>query len=189
VDHCLIDGAKTLISNGQNADYIIVVDGPERKPCQGMSLVVVEPTLPVRRKGFAVRTPQDRHERAGHVRVVLRWRSRADRQLLGEVEAGLCPIDDAARLGAAANCDHRRDQHRRSRQNDDRYTKERKAFRQMLLEFQIPSSSLPNAPTIATVARTFIDQMIVRLLAGELDAATAAMAKLWINRATMPGHR
>ena len=33
----------------------------------------------------------------------------------------------------------------------------------------------------AVVARTFVDALMVRLLAGKLDASVAAMAKLWVT--------
>ena len=59
------------------------------------------------------------------------------------------------------------------------YARERKAFGKRLIEFQNTEFVLADARTQATVARTLVDALMVRLLAGELDAATAAMAKLW----------
>jgi len=184
-DHFLIDGAKTFISNGQNADYIIVVarSGTEAG-AKGMSLVVVEADAPGQAQGFCRgrnlhkigMSAQDTSELFfDGVRVPIG-------NLLGEVEGqgfaqlmmqlawerlqiaitGVINIEEAVRMTTA-------------------YTKERKAFGKSLLEFQNTQFKLAECATIATVARTFIDQMIVRLLAGELDAATAAMAKLWIT--------
>ena len=59
------------------------------------------------------------------------------------------------------------------------YVKERRAFGQPLFAFQNTQFKLAECATTATVARTFVDQLIVRLLDGTLDADTAAMAKWW----------
>jgi len=59
------------------------------------------------------------------------------------------------------------------------YVRERKAFGKPLMDFQNTQFVLADARTEATVARTLVDALMVRLLAGDLDPATAAMAKLW----------
>ena len=184
-DHFLVDGAKTFISNGQNADYIIVVarTGTEAG-AKSMSLIVVEADDAGQAQGFSRgrnlhkigMSAQDTSELFfDGVRVPAG-------NLLGEVEGqgftqlmvqlawerlqlaitAAVSIEEAVRMTTA-------------------YTKERKAFGKSLFEFQNTQFKLAECATIATVARTFIDQMIVRLLDGELDAATAAMAKLWTS--------
>lgn len=59
------------------------------------------------------------------------------------------------------------------------YTRERKAFGQSVFEFQNTRFKLAEAHTATRVARVFLDDCIVKLAAGELDAETAAMAKWW----------
>ena len=59
------------------------------------------------------------------------------------------------------------------------YVRDRRVFGKRLIDFQNTEFVLADAKTQATVARTLVDSLMVRLLAGELDAATAAMAKLW----------
>jgi alkylation response protein AidB-like acyl-CoA dehydrogenase len=59
------------------------------------------------------------------------------------------------------------------------YARERTAFGQELLQFQNTRFVLAECATLARVARTFLDDCIVRHAAGELDPATASMAKYW----------
>ena len=59
------------------------------------------------------------------------------------------------------------------------YVKEREVFGKRLIEFQNTRMVLAEAKTAASVTRTFIETCIDRLIAGTLDAETAAMAKWW----------
>ena len=61
------------------------------------------------------------------------------------------------------------------------YTRNRKAFGQTLFEMQNTRHRLAEVKTIAHVARVFIDDCIQKVVAGELDASTASMAKWWIS--------
>jgi acyl-CoA dehydrogenase len=62
------------------------------------------------------------------------------------------------------------------------YTKERKAFGKALIEFQNTAFTLAERKTEATVARVFLDYCIGRMVAGDLDAVTASMAKWWCSQ-------
>ena len=59
------------------------------------------------------------------------------------------------------------------------YTKERKAFGQPLIDFQNTAFKLAERKTEAMIARVFVDWCVERLIAGDLDAVTASMAKWW----------
>ena len=48
-----------------------------------------------------------------------------------------------------------------------------------MLDFQNTKFKLAEAKTEALIARTFVDQCLVKHVNGELDAATASMAKYW----------
>ena len=61
------------------------------------------------------------------------------------------------------------------------YVRDRKAFGQRLLDFQNTQFRLAECKTEAMVARSFIDQCIADHVRGELDAAGASMAKLWVT--------
>src|SRR3546814_137712 len=59
------------------------------------------------------------------------------------------------------------------------YVKQRKAFGKSIMDFQNTQFKLAECKTQATIARAFFDGLMVQMLAGELDATTAAMAKWW----------
>ena len=59
------------------------------------------------------------------------------------------------------------------------YVKERKAFGQRVMDFQNTRFVLAELATKLRVTRAFVDECVVKHLAGELDAATASMAKWW----------
>ena len=63
------------------------------------------------------------------------------------------------------------------------YVKERKAFGQRIMDFQNTRFTLAEAKTKLEVTRAFIDQCIDKVVKGELDAATASMAKWWGSQA------
>ncbi len=61
------------------------------------------------------------------------------------------------------------------------YTKERKAFKKPLMEFQNTKFKLAEIATEAKISRVFIDYCIGELNAGTLDNETASMAKWWCS--------
>lgn len=61
------------------------------------------------------------------------------------------------------------------------YVRERKAFGEPLMAFQNTQFKLAECKTEAVIARTFVDSCIVSYMRGELDAATASMAKYWVS--------
>jgi acyl-CoA dehydrogenase len=61
------------------------------------------------------------------------------------------------------------------------YVKTRKAFGKALIEFQNTQFELAECKTEASIARVFFDHCVERHLRGELDTATASMAKYWLT--------
>ena len=61
------------------------------------------------------------------------------------------------------------------------YTKDRDAFGKPLFALQNTKFELAECATLAKVGRTFLDDCITKHLAGELDGATASMAKYWLT--------
>jgi acyl-CoA dehydrogenase len=59
------------------------------------------------------------------------------------------------------------------------YVRERKAFGKIIADYQNTKFKLAEIATEIRVSRAFIDQCVTGLVAGTLDASTAAMAKLW----------
>jgi acyl-CoA dehydrogenase len=62
------------------------------------------------------------------------------------------------------------------------YTKERTAFGKRLFDQQNTAFKLAERKTEAVIAKIFVDHCIERLVAGELDAVTASMAKWWCSQ-------
>ncbi len=61
------------------------------------------------------------------------------------------------------------------------YVKERKAFGQPIIDFQNTQFKLAGLKAEATAAKVFTDYCVAQLLEGKLDATTAAMAKLLVT--------
>ena len=61
------------------------------------------------------------------------------------------------------------------------YVREREAFGRPIADFQNTRFKLAEVATQIMAGRAFIDRCVERLLEGTLDAATAAMAKLWAS--------
>ncbi len=59
------------------------------------------------------------------------------------------------------------------------YVRERQAFGQPIANFQNTKFTLAEVATQLTVGRAFIDRCVEQIVLGQLDTATASMAKLW----------
>ena len=69
------------------------------------------------------------------------------------------------------------------------YVKERKAFGKPIIDFQNTRFKLAELKTKALVARVFVDDCVAKHLKGELDVATAAMAKYLHHRPAVRADR
>jgi len=177
-----IDGSKTFITNGGTANFVVVV--VKTDPAQGskgISLVCVETDDA---EGFrrgrvlekigqkandtaelffdGVRVPADNligaEEGSGFVQLM----QQLPQERLIIALQGMAVIERALEATIA-------------------YVKERKAFGKKLIEFQNTQFKLAECKTEATVAKVFCNHCTERLLAGELDAFTASMAKFWVT--------
>src|SRR5438132_1608290 len=63
------------------------------------------------------------------------------------------------------------------------YVRQRQAFGRRVADFQNTRFKLAEVATQIAVGRAFIDRCVEQLVEGALDAATAAMAKLWASEA------
>jgi alkylation response protein AidB-like acyl-CoA dehydrogenase len=177
-DHYVVDGTKTFITNGINADLIITAvktDPSERH--RGISLVVLERGM----EGFARgrnleklgQHAQDTAELSfADVRVPLE-------NLLGEEGKGfgyLVANLPQERLSIAASAVAAAEA---ALGWTLEYVRERKAFGQPLGSFQNSRFTLAELATETEIARVFVDRCARALDAGELTAEDAAMAKWW----------
>jgi alkylation response protein AidB-like acyl-CoA dehydrogenase len=177
-DHYLVNGAKTFITNGINADLVIVaVKTDPSARHRGISLVVVERGMEGFQRGRKLEKvgqhAQDTAELAfDEVRVprsnLLGEEGEGFRYLVSNLAQERLSIAVSAAAAAEAALAWTLD-----------YARERRAFGQAIGSFQSSRFTLAEVRTEVEVARSFIDRCVLALNAGELSAEDAAMAKWW----------
>ena len=174
----IINGSKTYITNGQNADLIIVVAKTEPdKGAKGTSLILVD--APV--EGFVRGRNLDKVGQHSadtselffqDVRVPLT-------NVLGEENMGFIYLMSQLpqeRLSIAVSA-----QASAQRAFDEavNFTRERTAFGKKVIEFQNTKFQLAGLKTKLQVGWAHLDWCITRHIAGQLTTAEASGAKLW----------
>jgi acyl-CoA dehydrogenase len=178
-DHYLLNGSKTYISNGINADLVIVAARTDPNSSHGLSLFVVEAGMEGFERGRNLKKmglkSQDTAELFfNNVKV-------PKDNLLGEFNRGFYHLMHflaeerllgAVQYVAAADAAfaHTLD-----------YVSERKAFGQRVADFQNTRFKLADMRTEIDVAQAFVDQCVMEHNEGELTADTAAKAKLFCS--------
>src|SRR5688572_13721794 len=177
-DHYVLNGQKTFISNGILADLVIVVarTDPEAGH-KGISLLVVERGMEGFERGRNLdKVGQHAQDTAelffDHVRVPAA-------NLLGEEGSGFVQLMTnlsqerlSMSVSAATACE-------RVLGLTLDYAKERTAFGRPIGRFQHNRFVIAEMATEARIARVFVDDCIAKHVRGELDTATASMAKWW----------
>ena len=177
-DHYVLNGSKTFISNGILSDLVIVVarTNPEAGH-QGISLLVVERGMAGFERGRKLEKmglhAQDTAELSFDNVIVPKT------NLLGEEGSGFISLMvnlpqeriSIAAIAVAA-IEHVLDMCLA-------YAKEREAFGRPIGKFQNTRFVLAEMATEAHIARVFINDCVLKLNAGEVDTALAAMAKWW----------
>jgi len=178
-DEYVINGAKTYISNGQLCDLVIVVAKTDPgKGAKGISLIVVETDTPGFQRGHNLKKMGQQAADTSEMFFSDCRVPAANR--LGEAEGtGFVQLmtqlpQERLNIAQAAVVDMER-----ALAITIDFVKERRAFGQRVLDFQNTKFKLAECKTEALVARTFVDQCVIKHLDGELDAATASMAKYW----------
>ena len=181
-DEFVVNGQKTFITNGQTADLIIVVARTGGPGAKGLSLIVVETE---RNDGFRRGRNLDKIGLHASDTSELFFEDAVappENLLGGEEGRGFAQLMQhlpqerliIAICAVAA-------MERAIKLTVD-YTKERKAFGQPIIDFQNTAFKLAERKTEAMIARVFVDWCVGRLVAGDLDAVTASMAKWWCTQ-------
>jgi alkylation response protein AidB-like acyl-CoA dehydrogenase len=177
-DHYVLDGAKTFITNGINADLVITAvktDPTERH--RGISLLVVERGMEGFERGRNLEKlgqhGQDTAELSFsnvHVPVanLLGEEGEGFRYLVSNLPQERLSIAASAVAAAEAALGWTLE-----------YVRERHAFGQPIGSFQASRFTLAELRTETEIARAYIDSCAQALDAGELTAEDAAMAKWW----------
>ncbi|MCH8860914.1 MAG: acyl-CoA dehydrogenase family protein [Proteobacteria bacterium] len=179
-NHYVLNGQKTFITNGQNADLIIVVakTNPE-EGAHGVSLILVESN----REGFTRGRNLKKIGQKGSdtselffsdVRVPLT-------NCLGEENQGFVYLMQqlpqerlAIAIGAVASSQKAFD-------ITVDYVKERKAFGRPIFGFQNTRFKLAEMRAELAVGWAYVDQCLEQHLEKKLDVEGAAIAKLWLT--------
>ena len=177
-DDYVINGSKTYISNGQHCDLVIVVAKTDpTQGAKGISLIVVEANTPGFQRG---RNLKKMGQAAADTSELFFADCRVPvGNCLGDEGKGFVQLmqqlpQERLNIAQAAVVE----MERAIAMTID-FVKQRKAFGQRVMDFQNTKFKLAECKTEAFIARTFVDQCLVRHMAGELDASTASMAKYW----------
>ncbi len=178
----VINGAKTFITNGQNANIVIVACKTDPTlGAKGISLLVVETD---KAEGFARGRNLEKigRDMADTSELFFNDVLVPEENLLGGAEGrGFYQLMEKLpqeRQIIAVQC-MAAIEYALSVTLD--YVKNRKAFGKPILEFQNTQFKLAEAKTNATIAQVFVDHCSKQLLDGKLDSATASMAKYWVS--------
>jgi acyl-CoA dehydrogenase len=177
-----INGSKTFITNGQNANLIIVVTKTDpSQGAKGTSLVVVE-TDEV--DGFTRGRNLDKIGAKANDTSELFFNDVKvpTANLLGSAEGmGFVQLmqqlpQERLQIGGAAIA-----MVERALALTLDYVRDRKAFGKAVLEFQNTQFRLAEMKTEAVVGRVFYNDCVARHLEGRLTPELASMAKLWLT--------
>jgi len=180
-DEYVINGSKTFITNGQQADIVVLVckTNPD-EGAAGISLVLVEADREGFRKGNILnkigQKGQDTSELFFddvHVpasNLLGTQEGQGFYQLMQQLPQERLIIGQACVAGMEVVFEETL-----------RYTKEREAFGRPVFGFQNTKFKLAEVHTETTIARIFVDDCIEKHVKGELDIPTVAMAKWWTS--------
>jgi acyl-CoA dehydrogenase len=176
-DHYIVNGAKTYISNGQNAELLITAVRTGEEGARGISMLLIDASLEGVSRGRNLdkigQWSADTSELFfSDVRVPVE-------RLLGEAGKGFTYMMTQLpqeRLSIAISS-----QATAQRAFDEavRFTKDRAAFGGTVFDFQNTRFTLADLATRLQVGWAHIDWAVQRLIAGRLTAAEASAAKLW----------
>jgi long-chain-acyl-CoA dehydrogenase len=182
-DHYVLSGAKTFITNGQNANLVCVVcrTGDAGSGAKGISLLFVETAqAPGFRRGRQLDKvglkAQDTSElffddvRVPAANLLGMQEGQGFFQLMQELPQERLIIAVSG-IGAME----------RALEETLAYVKQRKAFGKSVWDFQNTRFKLAEVQATVLAARAFVDACMVAHLKGELDAARAALAKAWVS--------
>jgi alkylation response protein AidB-like acyl-CoA dehydrogenase len=176
-DSYVLNGSKTFITNGINAELVIVVARTSDDPHAGLTLLVVETGMDGFERGRNLDKmglhAQDTAELFfGDVEVPVENRLGAEGSGFMQLVANLPQERLSIAVGAVAAAEAALDL-------TVAYARERSAFGRPISRFQHNRFQLAEARTEVDIARVFVDRLIEDHVVGELTIEQAAEAKWW----------
>ncbi|MEM7689834.1 MAG: acyl-CoA dehydrogenase family protein [Pseudomonadota bacterium] len=177
-----LNGSKTWISNGQTADFIVVVAKTDpSEGAKGISLMLLETEgadgfqrgKKIDKVGLDAQDTSELFFDNVFVpgdNVLGGQEGKGFYQLMGELPQERLVIAMGAMTGIEKALEVTVD-----------YVKNRKAFGKTIWDFQNTQFVLADLKARGTAARVFVNDCIAKLLDGKLDVATASMAKYWVT--------
>jgi acyl-CoA dehydrogenase len=177
-----LNGAKTFISSGQLANFVVVVAKTDPKErAKGISLLCLETdgAEGFRRGKKLDKVGMDAADTSELFfddvfvpadNLLGGQEGRGFYQLMGELPQERLVIA----VGAMATIEKALD-------TTVDYVKQRKAFGQTIWDFQNTQFVLADLKARGTAAKVFLNDCIAKLLRGELDVTTASIAKYWLT--------
>ena len=177
-DDYVVNGSKTFITNGINADLVItaVKTDPGQRH-SGVSLLVLERGMPGFERGrnldkIGLHSQDTAELFFTDVRVPVANRLGGEGEGFKLLMRNLAQERLSIAVAAVAAA-------RAALGWTLAYTQERKAFGQELIKLQNTRFTLAEIATEVEIGQAFVDRCVEQLVAGELTAETAAMAKWW----------
>ena len=174
----ILSGSKTFITNGQNANLVLVVAKTDNtKKAKGISIVLCEDHRKGFQKGKNLKKigmqAQDTSELFFHdvelpLENILGQSGQGFGQLMDELPQERLSIAVTAVAAAEAALNW-----------TISYTKERAAFDTKIINFQNTKFTLAKLKSELSVARTYIDRCILEHINNNFSAEDGAIAKLW----------
>jgi len=181
-DGYVLNGSKTFISNGQNANLILVCAKTDpSEGAKGVSIMLVETE------------GADGFERGRNLEKIGQHAADTSELFFNDVQLGPDAVLGDKEGQGFFQLMQKLPQERhiigvqgmatieRAIHVTVDYVKQRKAFGKTIWDFQNTQFKLAECKTEATVAKVFVDNCTELLLKGELDSATASMSKYWVS--------
>ncbi|WP_207345097.1 acyl-CoA dehydrogenase family protein [Arthrobacter sp. E3] len=179
-DSYVVNGSKTFISNGTHCDLVIIAARTsEEAGGKGMSLIIAETNGLAGFERGRVLEKIGMHGQDTRELAFVDMRVPAGNVLGGVEGLGFIQLMQqlpqerlAIAVGAAAECEF-------AVREATAYASDRDAFGKNLLAFQNTRFVLAECVADSLAARTLVDHCIAQHVTGDLDAATASLAKFW----------
>ncbi len=174
----VINGAKTFITNGIIGDLLLLAASTDpSKGAKGVSMFLIDTSTPGYRKGKNLKKVGNKAQDTAQLffddmRVPADALLGGDEFGWGMLMHGLARERMVVAVRSMAICEAALEQ-------TVAYTKERKAFKQRVFDFQNTQFKLAELATAIHATRPFVDECIRAVAEDRLSAETAAMAKLW----------